>query len=296
MTLVRRLAGHADRPVELHRSDGRLLVTKRYADAATAEAAHRTLVALWASPFGASRRPPGSAEPLWFDAGTATVACAHVPGRPLAVATDGTPAVLDAVAGRLGEVAALVAGLHRSGVVPTRRRYSAKVARLLAARLTDAGPAAGSRAGLAADLCAAAPDRVEEALVCAHGDLAPPNILIGTAGACVIDLDRAQLAPAGRDLAYFGAWCWVRAVLDGAEPAWDLADELLGRYAAVVGAGPAALVPSAAFHRAAALVRTATEWSALQGPHGAEARGAVLAEAARWARRGATATAQRSRC
>ncbi len=90
--------GHDDRPVELRRRGDTRFVRKYHAGGAEV---WEVASALWASPFGGGRTPPGLAEPLAWD--------------PDALAFDSEFVEGDVLAGRgsLGRVAEL----------PPRKRY-----------------------------------------------------------------------------------------------------------------------------------------------------------------------------
>lgn len=265
-TLLSRVdTGHPDRPVELHRVDGRTIVRKYYARGG--EDIFATSAALWDSPFGRSRRPPGLARPLGFDPAAGALDSEHIDGA--ALATRGT---LGSAPERLAEVAALSADLHDSGVRVARDRRASKLLRSLERKLGTGHP-------LLDRLRLAAPHGREE-LVANHGDFSPRNILMAPDGLRLIDLDRVQAAGRGRDLAYFGAWCWATQWQRGETPSWALANELDAHYLRLrPNVAHAELAPG--FYRAAALIRIATGWSAFAGD--IAARDALLAEAGRQA-------------
>lgn len=271
-TLLSRVeTGHADRPVELHRIEGRTIVRKYYAKGGADVFA--TSASLWASGFGAARRPPGLARPLAFDAATGALDSEHLDGGALAGRGS-----LGTVPERLAEVAALCADLHDSGVAVARNRRAAKLLRSLERKLGTGHPLL-ERLRLAAPRDAEG-DEGGETLVVNHGDFSPRNILVTPDGLRLIDLDRVQASGRGRDLAYFGAWCWATQWQRGEAPSWELADELDAHYLRlrpdVAHAGLAL-----GFYRAAALVRIATGWSAFAGD--TAAHDALLAEAGRQA-------------
>jgi Ser/Thr protein kinase RdoA (MazF antagonist) len=265
-----RLGGHDDRPVFVT-ADG--LVAKRYPTAELATAAARTLAVLWASPFGAGRTPPGVPCPEPLAAGSRTVLMERLVGSPMSTLA-GRPAA-DLVA----EVARLLADLHRSGVEVGRRRSARGVVRALGRKAADlpVGALATAYGEIVARAAAATPADAE--LVACHGDFSPANVLVTAAGPRLIDLDRAQLAAPTRDLAYWGAWHWVRALLAGDEPSWAAGGALAAAYVALRPECAAAVSGTVDFHRAAALLRAVHGWSAFASRPDAAAR--VVAEAGR---------------
>lgn len=266
------LGGHADRPV---RREGDVVVkTYHRADGALIHAEHRLL---WDSPFGAARTPPGVPEPLSWDPVRRELRMEAVGGAALGARGDlgGAPA-------RAAEAARLLAGLHDSGVRPGRRRGAAAVMRSLERKTAEMdGPAAAAFAGAVA-LAARTAERRDvtrrERPVATHGDWSPRNVLTAPDGLRVIDLDRLQSAGAGRDLAYWGAWCWVTILLRGEEPTWDLAAAYEREYLRARPSAGAEIAATLPFHRAAALLRIAHGWSALRARP--EVMRAVIAEAA----------------
>ena len=265
-----RLGGHDDRPVFVT-ADG--LVAKRYPSADAAAAAACSLSLLWASPFGASRTPPGVPRPEPLAAGSRTLLMERLRG-PLLSNLRGAPS-----AGLVSGAAGLLADLHRSGVEVGRRRSARGVVRALVRKAADLpeGALATAYGDLVARAGAATP--ADDALVASHGDFSPANVLLTPDGPRLIDLDRAQLAAPARDVAYWGAWHWVRALLAGAEPSWAAGDELAAAYLAHRPECGAAVARTLRFHRAAALLRAVHGWSAFASRPDAAAR--VLAEAAR---------------
>lgn len=76
------LGSHLDRLVRLEVRDGREVVVKTYRRGGSRQV-HHDMPALWLSPFGCDRRPPGLPQPLSVDPVTDEVVMARVPGRPL---------------------------------------------------------------------------------------------------------------------------------------------------------------------------------------------------------------------
>ncbi|MGD9750406.1 MAG: phosphotransferase family protein [Acidimicrobiia bacterium] len=257
--------GHDDRPVELRRRGDTRFVRKYHAGGAEV---WDVAGALWASPFGGARTPPGLAEPLAWDPDALAFDSEFVEGDVLAGRGS-----LGRVAELLDEVAALSADLHDSGAghAIERNRRASKLLRSLERKVGADHPVLDA-------LATAAP--ADEELVPNHGDFSPRNILVTDRGLRLIDFDRVQLAGRGRDVAYFGAWCWATLWQRGETPTWELADALVARYLALRPAldGDALHL---GFHRAASLVRIATGWSAFAGDEAALT--ALLDEAARQA-------------
>lgn len=264
-----RLAGHDDRPVFIT-ADG--LIAKSYASAEAASTAAATLAALWASPFGATRRPPGVPRPEPLADGSATLLMERLHGPILS-----TRGVLPPVDQENG-AAVLLADLHASGVRVGRRRSAAGVVRSLGRKAADLagdplGPAYAAAVARVADAVPA-----EGELVATHGDFSPRNLILTPAGLRLIDFDRFQMAAPARDVAYWGAWNWSTAMLRGNEPSWRAGDEFVATYVARRPQAAAEVSASLGFHRAAALLRIVHGWSVLAERRDAAER--IVAEAA----------------
>lgn len=248
-------AGHADRPVRETVLDGRAVVVKDYLLGGASQVAE-AMRALWASPFGASRRPPGLPEPIGLVGGSLIME--RIAGTPV-----GSRGSLGETARVADSAAALLADLHASDVRLPRRRTVAHVVRSVGRKAADladtpVGPAFADAAGR---LARQAP-RCEE-LVPSHGDFSPRNVLMAAGGLRLIDYDRLQLAAPARDVAYWGAWAWATERLARAEPSWELGERFVDAYGAA--AGRLALDErQLAFHRAAGLLRIAHGWSGLR--------------------------------
>lgn len=252
---------HADRPVRVEAFQGHDAVVKTYrvADGAWVHAAAQ---ALWQSPFGAHRRPPGIPAPLEWRPATREVVMEALAGEPL-----GTRGDAGASEARAHEVARLLADLHESGVAVDRvrdpRRLSASLGRKVA---ESAGtplhePAA---AALAATTRRLARDAGSAPPVICHGDFSPRNVMVTPGGLRLIDLDRLQMSAAARDVTYWGAWLWTTMLLRGEEPRWDGADRFTAAYLRHRPGAVGELMRDTPAHRAAALVRIAHGWSALR--------------------------------
>lgn len=260
---------HLDRPVRLEVRDGRAVVVKTYRRGGSRDV-YDQMLALWLSPIGSERHPPGLPQPLSVDPGTGELVMARAPGRPLADRDD----LGDSVR-RLPEVAALLADLHTSGVTIKRVRSAKrlvasslrKAADLGAANLAPQASTAGWAVADAADRLVGMLDRccpTDETLVPSHGDFSPRNILGDVSGLVLVDLDRMQMADPAHDLAHWGAWTWATDAINGHVPTWDVLGDLVGHYTAHLGGLPRIAGGSLAFHQAVALLRIVHGWSALQ--------------------------------
>jgi len=248
---------HADRPVAHVVIDGRAVVAKRYLET-DAGLVHDAMQALWASPFGAARRPPGMPAPL--ERHDDTIVMEQIEGAPIGTRGSLGESVFHAAAS-----ARLLADLHTSGVVVPRRRDAARVLRSVerkTAHLDEMHPQlVRPWQVVLEELARLLP--LEEKLVVCHGDFSPRNVLGAASGLVLIDFDRLQMADGSRDVEYWRAWSWATEVLAGHAPDWTRTEPFAAAYRA---ARPTA-VPSAAvraFHRAAALLRIAEGWSALR--------------------------------
>jgi Ser/Thr protein kinase RdoA (MazF antagonist) len=275
------LGGHVDRPVVRRRRSGRLVAVKCYrqADGAQVHAEHQLL---WASPLGEDRDPPGVPEPLGWNPIRRELSMEYVPGPALGARGDlGTSAL------HLDQTARLLADLHACGVKPRRRRTAERVLRSLRRKADDldGGPAERAAYLGVVDLLGALAQRrrlsAVEREVASHGDFSPRNVLVSPDGVRMIDFDRLQLAGAGRDVAYWGAWAWATPLLGGGSGDWTVGNDFTAAYLVHRPVAADELAHSGAFHRAAALLRIAHGWSALARRPGV--RAAVVAEAARLA-------------
>lgn len=295
---------HLDRPVRIEVRDGREVVVKTYRLGGSRDV-YDQMMALWRSPFGRGRRPPGLPEPLSVGLETGELVMALAPGRPLGERGD----LGDSVR-RLPEVAALLADLHSSGVTVSRVRSGDRVlasCRRKAADLSAAcsatregSAAAGSAVGLGsarvgpwahparAAVAAAAYDVVglldrcrpqQEDLVPSHGDFSARNILGDDSGVVLVDLDRMQMADPAHDIAYWGAWIWATDAMSGHTPTWEVPADLVSHYTRHLGDRPCVSAGNLAFHQAAGLLRIVHGWSALQEQPGVQRL--LLDEAAR---------------
>jgi aminoglycoside phosphotransferase (APT) family kinase protein len=261
---------HDDRIVSLERFDGEAVVVKRYAstDPAPIFAAMRSL---WCSPFGADRLPPGLPKPIALDA--QAIVMEWVDGPVLGVR--GSPG---RTIEQLRPLAGLLADLHGSGVQVAHRRNPSKLLKSLARKRDRLdGPLAERFDHALSSVIERAPD--EPFLVLSHGDFSPRNVISSTRGLVLIDFDRLQMAGRGRDPGYLGAWLWATEHLGGGEPAWQPADRFLHEYATAAAIPLPVLRETAAFYRAAGLLRIAQSWSSLAGQP--EHASTIIAEAER---------------
>ena len=275
---------HLDRPVRHEVRDGRDVVVKTYRRGGSGHV-YDDMLALWHSPFGRERRPPGVPQPLSVDPATGELVMAWVPGRPLGERGDLGDSVL-----RTPEVAALLADLHASGAKVKRVRSARRV--LASSRRKAADLSAGSlgpRVDIGAVAVASAAERVvellggccpaEEDLVPGHGDFSPRNVLGDATGVMLIDMDRLQMADPAHDLAYWGAWTWATEAMNDRTPTWEVLGDLVSHYTGQLGDRSTGVSENLAFHQGAALVRIVHGWSALQDLPSVQR--VLLAEAAR---------------
>ncbi|MEO8348160.1 MAG: phosphotransferase [Acidobacteriota bacterium] len=214
------------------------------------EAAFRNMTEVWASSFGARRRPPGLPRPLEYLPEAGVLVMERLEGRPLAELGLSERS-------ELGRPMALVADLHGSDARPERTRDPRAILRSLdrkANRVADLAPEfAAPIREVVEKLAARVPPRAP--LVPSHGDFSPRNVLVAPGRLALIDWDRFQWAEPARDVAYAGVWCWARALRDGRERGWSVLDAAAESYDRV---RPGALnAASLSFHAAAGLVRIA---------------------------------------
>jgi aminoglycoside phosphotransferase (APT) family kinase protein len=213
------------------------------------ETAYRNMLALWESSFGERRDPPGLARPIDYVEEPEVVVMEHLGGRPL-VELD----YLEDEAFRSS--VELLAALHACDAHLTGKPRSApRIIRSLRrkhARIALIAPEHAAAYGAALDAAEAAqpPDRE---LVCSHGDFSPRNVLAGRDGYALIDWDRVKRADPARDLAHYGAWCWLRAIHRSGASDWSALDRFVGAYSS--GRPRAAIRERLDFHLAAALLR-----------------------------------------
>lgn len=255
-----------DRPgatrVLVEESSAGAVVVKRYPTATAARAVHAVLTALWDSPFGAERGPAGSPRPLGIDDDAAELRMEHVGGAPLA-----WPADPGASTERAADAGRLLADLHVSGARLARVRDGATISRALRRACVSLPPTTPLPFAMtyrrAAAIASAWPVH-RTPLVPTHGAFAPRNVLDAPEGLRAIRLDRAALAPPGRDVATWEAWLWVTLLLAGREPSWEASTPFVLAYVDRVPALLPALARDLPFHRAVALLRIAHGWSALR--------------------------------
>ncbi len=267
---------HADRPVHVETRGAEKVVVKRYV-AGGAEAVYAQMSALWSSPFGAARRPPGLPRPIGINADREEVEMQFLPGDPI-----GSRGDLGLSVRLLPEVARLLADLHDSGMRVDRRRSPAALLRSCRRKVEELESTGSS---LVVDLGRRVVQRLADSvpsspeLVLSHGDFSPRNVLLTPDGLALIDFDRLQMAAPERDISYWGAWTWVTMLTTGAQPSWQVADDLALSYNGFRTGSPDTDPSSPAFYRAVALLRIAHGWSALQAAPQTSAR--VLREALR---------------
>jgi hypothetical protein len=213
------------------------------------DTAYANMLALWRSSFGERRDPPGLARPLECLGGGAILVMEHLGGRPLVELDYLADAAFDASV-------ELLAALHGCDAVLTSvPRSSARIVRSLrrkAARIAQLAPEYGGDYAAAVDAAEAAQPADAE-LVCCHGDFSPRNVLQAAGRHALIDWDRLKRADPARDIAHYGAWCWLRALHAGRAGDWSALDRFVARYTAL---RPDPGLPERLdFHLAAALLR-----------------------------------------
>jgi hypothetical protein len=180
---------------------------------------------LWASSFGSRRSPPGLPRPVEYLRDVQALLIERVDGRVLL--ETGTP-LWTALEGTVS----LLADLHESDAEPTRRRDPRKLRRSIRSRAEGARDLAPKLAPRFEDLA----DALEAyavtpgSLVPSHGDFSPRNVLVSAERLLLIDWDRFQWADPARDVAYFGAWCWVNRLRGGVD-SWAILDRAIALYA-----------------------------------------------------------------
>lgn len=211
--------------------------------------AFRNMRALWESAFGERRDPPGLARPIEYIAEPEVLVMEHLGGRPLVELGHLTD---DAYRNSVE----LLAALHGSGaVLGSVPRTAPRIVRSLRrkqARIAELAPEYGRRYRAAVDAVEAA-QRGDLELVPSHGDFSPRNVLAGRARYALIDWDRLKAADPTRDVAHYGAWCWLRALHGSGRHDWSALDCLVDGYESLRPG--AALRERLDFHLAAALLR-----------------------------------------
>jgi hypothetical protein len=234
--------------VGLRTADGVPAIGKLY-PAAGGAVAFRNMRALWESPFGERRDPPGLPRPVEYIAEPEILVMEHLGGRSLVELDHLTD---DA----FRDSAELLAALHGSGAVldsvPRTAVRIVKSLRRKQARIAELAPEYGSRYRAAVDAAEAVQPRDRE-LVPSHGDFSPRNVLAGRARWALIDWDRLKPADPARDVAHYGAWCWLRALHASGRHDWSALDRFVPAYESLRPG--AALRERLGFHLAAALLR-----------------------------------------
>jgi len=255
------MTGHADRLVSVCLHGNRRVVEKCYLTA-DGDEVFRSMVALWRSPFGRMRSVPAMPEPIAQS--DHTVVMSHIDGE--ARWYRGDPGRTEEIS---AQCAGLLADLHNSGVTVGRRRDADQLVGSLT-RKVEAQRASGScvygpyRA--AVDRLGELP-RGTEQLVVSHGDFWPGNVLATADGPVLIDFDRLQMASPALDVSYWAAWRWATDLMSGREPDWSASDGFAHAYRRRVSPSVAAeLEADLAFHRAAGLLRIASQSRAQRQP------------------------------
>jgi Phosphotransferase enzyme family len=210
--------------------------------------AFRNMLALWQSSFGERRDPAGLARPIEYIEDVEVLVMEHLGGRPLVE--------LDYLAeeGFRNSVELLVSLHGCDAVLTSVPRSTARIVRSLRrkqARIAQLAPEYAAPYGAAVDAVEAAqPNDLE--LVCSHGDFSPRNVLAGRGRYALIDWDRLKPADPARDVAHYGAWCWLRALHHHGTGDWSALERFVAIYAC---SRPCALGERLDFHLAAALLR-----------------------------------------
>jgi hypothetical protein len=210
--------------------------------------AFRNMTALWDSSFGERRDPPGLARPIEYIGGARVLVMEHLGGRPLLE--------LDYFAEEHFRHSVIVlAALHESdarlGSVPRTARRVVRSLRRKQARIAELAPEYAASYRAAVDRVDRAQPRDRE-LVCSHGDFSPRNVLAAGGRYALIDWDRLKRADPARDVANYGAWCWLRALHRRGASDWSALERFIAGYASL---RPCALGDRLDFHLAAALLR-----------------------------------------
>ena len=273
---------HADRPVRMEPRDGVVVVVKRYRDADGARifGDHRRL---WEAldGGGGGSRPVAIPEPIVWDDEERELTMEELPGEPVGARGD---------LGRSGElaapIAALIGAVHGSAAEVGRRRDARRIVASLHRKAVDLRGSIDERryrraVELLDDPIVLRRIAARETLVLSHGDWSPRNVLADGDTVRIVDFDRLQMAGSAHDVAYWGAWCWATELIVGGRPDWQMCNAFTAEYVAVRPQVFQEVVDTLWFHRAAALLRIAHGWSALQAAP--LMRRAVISEAVRWA-------------
>ncbi len=234
--------------VGLRTAAGTPAIGKLYPAGGGAEAA-RNMRALWESSFGERRDPPGMARPIEYIDEAGVLVMEHLGGRPLVE--------LDHQADEaFRNSVELLASLHGSGAVLTSvARTAPRIVRSLRrkqARIAELAPGYAARYRAAVDAVEDAQPGDRE-LVCSHGDFSPRNVLAGRERYALMDWDRLKRADPARDVAHYGAWCWLRTLHGSGSYDWSALDRFVAAYESLRPG--AALRKRLDFHVAAALLR-----------------------------------------
>jgi aminoglycoside phosphotransferase (APT) family kinase protein len=214
------------------------------------EQAFTNMRTLWASTFGAQRKPPGLPEPLDYIPDPGILIAEYVPGRPLAEAAR----ISDSDAHTTSE---LLVALHECNVQPQTRRTSRGIvrsARRKADRIAELAPQYADAARSLADAIESQRGN-DTGLVPSHGDFSPRNVLAASDRFVLIDWDRLQLADPARDLVYFGISTWLPRLRRGRLPDRHLLNAVIRGYTARRSSPE--LKDQLPFHIAAGLLRIA---------------------------------------
>ena len=232
-------------------ASGERFVAKLFS-AGDAESCWKNMLQVWDSSFGKSRQPPGLPRPVEYVGGIDALIVERLPGRVLLELGEPDP---NAIEGAMQ----LAAGLHESDAQPARRRTADRILRSLRRKAERVSAIAPALAPPIRDVLEALESvgAQDGELVPCHGDFSPRNVLVGPERCALIDWDRFQLADPARDVAHFGAWCWVERARRGEPRSWVVLERAVSAYEAL--RPETRLRERLGFHVAAALVRIADD-------------------------------------
>jgi Ser/Thr protein kinase RdoA (MazF antagonist) len=234
--------------VGLRAASGTPAVGKLY-PAGGGETAFQNMLALWHSSFGERRDPPGLARPIEYLDDVDVLVMEHLGGRPLVerdyLAEEPFRNSVELLAALQGCDAVLTS-------VPRTAPRIVRSLRRKEARIAELAPEYAATYRAAVDATEAA-QPLDLELVCCHGDFSPRNVLRSPDRHALIDWDRLKLADPARDVAFFGAWCWLRALHHRKIYDWSALDRFVAAHASL--RPDSALEERLDFHLAAALLR-----------------------------------------
>ncbi len=223
------------------------LIGKRYS-LERGPAVFQSMVQLWNSSFGETRKPPGLPRPVEYIEDCRTLIMEYIPGKPFAELFPNEAPFEQSVM--------LLVDLHESNARPVKRRDQPGILRSIRRKALSVKDYdqeyVPSFLKLAEQLAeASVPD---SELVPSHGDFSPRNLLVASDRVALIDWDRFQWADPARDVSYLGLWFWMFGLRRGF-PDWSASKKIIAQYQEL---RPASSVAERIhFHNAAGLVRIA---------------------------------------